>query len=159
MITKRERISAFIQTLESSSSGPYHPCYAGYFECFNAGDYYEAHDVLEQLWLESRDASRSFHQGLIQIAGAFVHLKKQHERPWHPTDGRRLRPAVRLFLLAEKNLAPYAPIHEGLDVDAALGLCRDWRGRVERSGFAVNPWNPGEEPFLSPLGLVFSRKS
>ena len=149
MMSKRDRIAAFVETLESSLGGQYHPCYAGYFECFNVGDYYEAHDVLEQLWLKCRDADRLFYQGLIQLAGAFVHLKKQRERPWHPTDGRRLRPAVRLFLLAEKNLTPYAPFHLGLDLEPILRLCRDWRDWIERSGFEINPWSPGEGPFLS----------
>jgi hypothetical protein len=157
-MSKHERISKFVETLESSACESYHPCYAGYFECFNAGAYYEAHDVLEHLWLECTDSSRLFHQGLIQIAGAFVHLKKQHERPWHPTDGRRLGPAVRLLLLAKKNLAPFAPIHLGLDVRETLILCGEWQERIEQSGFAINPWRPGKQPFLSPAGLSFPRQ-
>lgn len=152
MMAKRERISAFIETLESSlAGGSHHPCYAGFFECFNAGDYYEAHDVLEQLWLGCRNGDRLFLQGLIQIAGAFVHLKKHRRRPWHPTDGRRLRPAARLFLLGEKNLAPFAPFHLGLDVDGVLGMCREWRGRIECHGFRINPWKPGMGPALIPI--------
>jgi hypothetical protein len=147
-MNKRDRIAAFVDTFESTAGASHHPCYAGFFECFNAGDYYEAHDVLEQLWLECRDDNRLFYQGLIQLAGAFVHLKKQRERPGHPTDGRRLRPAARLFLLAEKNLAPYAPTHLDLDVEPVLGLSRDLRERIEQSNFEVNPWSPGEGPFL-----------
>jgi len=149
MMSKRDRIAVFVETLESSLGGQYHPCYVGYFECFNVGDYYEAHDVLEQLWLQCRDADRLFYQALIQLAGAFVHLKKQRERPWHPTDGLRLRPAVRLFLLAEKNLTPYGPFHLALDIEPTLRLCRELRGQIERSGFEINPWSPGEGPFLS----------
>lgn len=152
-MSKRERLSAFIEMLKCSAAGRYNPCYEGFFECFNAGNYYEAHDVLEQLWLECQDADRFFHQGLIQIAGAFVHLKKHRERPWHPTDGRRLRPAVRLFLLAEKNLGPFAPLHLGLDVEGVLKLCREWRCRIVQDAFQVNPWNPGAGPLLFPEGL------
>lgn len=148
-MNKRDRIAAYVETLEPPVCSSHHPCYAGYFECFNAGDYYEAHDVLEQLWLECRDGNRLFHQGLIQLAGAFVHLKKQHERPGHPTDGRRLRPAARLFLLAEKNLRPYAPIHLDLDVEAVLGMCRDLVARIESGHFEINPWGPGDGPILS----------
>lgn len=156
---KSERISAFVQTLESSRGGRYHPCYAGFFECFNKGEYYEAHDVLEHLWLECRDADRSFYQGLIQIAGAFVHLKKQRGRPCHPTDGRRLRPGFRLFLLAEKNLTPFAPIHLGLDVEAVLAMCSEWRGLIEREDFQINPWSPDSGPVLLPEGLFRSGES
>lgn len=147
---KHGRVAAFLETLESRSACDFHPCYAGYFECFNAGDYYEAHDVLEHLWLDCRDGDRSFYQGLIQIAGAFVHLKKQHARPWHPTDGRRLAPAARLFRLGERRLMEFAPRHLGIDVDCVLGLCREWRGAVEKMEPCVNPWSPGTAPRLEP---------
>jgi predicted metal-dependent hydrolase len=149
-MSKHGRVSAFLETLESRTATDFHPCYAGYFECFNAGDYYEAHDVLEHLWLDCRDADRSFYQGLIQIAGAFVHLKKQHARPWHPTDGQRLGPAVRLFCLGERRLAEFGPRHLGLDVEGVLGLCREWRGAVEESDFRTNPWRPDTAPRLEP---------
>ena len=146
---KHERVAAFMETLESSRGHGCHPCYAGYFECFNAGDYYEAHDVLEQLWLATEGRDRAFFQGLIQIAGAFVHLKKQHARPWHPTDGRRLGPASRLFHLGERNLAPFGPRHLGIDVEEVLDFCRGWRDRIEESNFQVNPWAPEAAPRLA----------
>jgi hypothetical protein len=145
---KHERVAAFLGTLESAGEKEFHPCYAGYFECFNAGDYYEAHDVLEQLWLGTIGEDRAFYQGLIQIAGAFVHLKKQHARPWHPTDGRRLAPAARLFLLGERNIAPFGPHHFGTDVERMLEFCRAWRERLEASDFSVNPWTPEAAPRL-----------
>ena len=51
--------------------------YLGYFACFNRGWFYEAHDVLEELWLANRTGPNyAFYKGLIQLAGAFVHLQK-----------------------------------------------------------------------------------
>src|SRR6266850_7200307 len=44
--------SAKIATLIGSCQGrDIDAHYLGYFECFNHGFYYEAHDVLEELWL------------------------------------------------------------------------------------------------------------
>lgn len=146
-MSKHERISAFVESLESSQSG-LHPCYAGYFECFNRGDYYEAHDVLEHLWLECRDENHLYFKGLIQVAGAFVHLKKQHARPWHPTDGRRLHPAARLLALGIKNIAPFGPIHMDLDIEAVCALCTGWREQILASDFRINPWQPAAGPRL-----------
>lgn len=146
---KGERIEAFVRGMGLPEDGAHDACYTGYFRCFNAGDYYEAHDVLEHLWLSTDGPDHAFYKGLIQLAGAFVHLKKQRARPWHPKDGMRMRPALRLFLLAENNLAPFAPRHLGLDVDAVLAICRDYRERIEEGGFAVNPWSPGAMPALS----------
>lgn len=147
-MSKHERIAAFVESLDASREGEFHPCYAGYFECFNAGDYYEAHDVLEHLWLGCRDANFRYYKGLIQIAGAFVHLKKQHARPLHPTDGRRLFPAVRLFDLGISNISSFRPFHLGLDVDVVCAMCSDWRSRIEESAFRVNPWAPSTGPFI-----------
>ena len=80
--------------------------YAAYFHHFNRGDYYEAHDVLESLWLEQgREAkSAAFYKGLIQLAGGFVHMRKHHEHPTHRVHARRLGPAARLLKLAENNI-------------------------------------------------------
>jgi hypothetical protein len=35
---------------------------------FNDRDYFEAHDVWEEIWMEQRGAARLFYQGLIQVA-------------------------------------------------------------------------------------------
>jgi hypothetical protein len=59
-----------------------------------------------------------------------------------------MRPAVRLFALARKNLSPYAPQHMGLDVSEVLGLAADHVSRIEASGFSKNPWHPDTAPKL-----------
>lgn len=45
-------------------------------ELFNDGQWYEAHDVLEDLWHETADPDRRVLQGLIQVAVAHVHLDR-----------------------------------------------------------------------------------
>ncbi len=40
-------------------------------ELFNRGEYYEAHEVWEELWLELEDEPKLFVQGLIQVAAAY----------------------------------------------------------------------------------------
>jgi predicted metal-dependent hydrolase len=146
-INKAGRIEAYVKAFGLDAEG-FDPCYLAYFVCFNTQEYYEAHDVLEHLWLQREDENHAFFKGLIQFAGAFVHLKKQSIRPWHPTDGRRMRPAVRLFALARKNLTPYAPQHMGLDVCKVLGLATEHVSRIETSGFSKNPWHPDTAPKL-----------
>jgi hypothetical protein len=146
-LNKAERIEAYVRSFGLGAEG-LDPCYLAYFVCFNAQEYYEAHDVLEHLWLQREDENHAFFKGLIQLAGAFVHLKKQRARPWHPTDGRRMRPAVRLFALASRNLSPYSPRHMGLDVSEVLDVATDHVARIEASDFSRNPWNPETAPKL-----------
>jgi len=103
--------------------------YLAYFDCFNRGLFFEAHDVLEALWLSQRGGSNhAFHKGLIQLAGAFVHLQKD-----------RLRPSSSLFKLAAMNLKQYPAIHESLDVAGVIKLIEQWERRLEESGFTSNP--------------------
>jgi predicted metal-dependent hydrolase len=147
---KQARMEAFVAGLGADASLALDPCYQGYFRCFNEGRYYEAHDVLEHLWLANgrADANFAFYKGLIQVAGAFVHLQKQAARPGHPKDGRRLRPATRLFALAMANLAEYGPRHLALDVDALCALCAGHMAAMAASEFTHNPWSPASAPRL-----------
>lgn len=108
--------------------------YLGYFECFNRGLFYEAHDVLEELWLKVRHGpDGNFHKGLIQFAGAFVHLQKHtEERP-------RLRPAAALLKLARANLRCFPDAHWRLDLRRVLALIEEWLAQLEAGSFTVNP--------------------
>src|SRR5262249_26033089 len=76
---KSARIAAMIENLRGNALDAH---YLGYFECFNQQLFYEAHDVLEELWLGHRgQANDLFFKGLIQLAGAFVHLQKGRLQP------------------------------------------------------------------------------
>lgn len=143
---KGEKIQAYVESLNTGST--HDPCYQGYFLCFNELKYYEAHDVLEQLWLKAQGSTRQFFKGLIQLAGAYVHLQKQFERPNHSTDGRRLLPAWRLFKLAQTNLEPFLPVFLDLDVHSALELCSKNMRAIEGAEFKSNPWSPAAAPML-----------
>lgn len=147
-MSKGDRIEAYVQSLGFDGQ-TYHPCYLAYFACFNRQEYYEAHDVLEHLWLQGAGDNYAFYKGLIQLAGAFVHLKKQHEHPGHHKHGRRMHPAVRLFALADKNLLPYGPTHFGLDITAVLALSSEHASHIVKSDFTENPWRPDRAPHLS----------
>ena len=136
--------SAKIAALVATHEGQAHPArYLGYFDCFNRGLYYEAHDVLEDLWLAGGKTALnySFYKGLIQLAGAFVHLQKG-----------RLQPAVALFNLAEANLAKYPVSHEGLDIAACLTLAAEWRQEIEAAQLRVNPLGHRPSPTLALTG-------
>src|SRR5712672_1875864 len=151
-MNKGERISRFVAELSGKDLDrgkievASHPYYRAYFQCWNEQRYYEAHDVLEQLWLNEDSEDDNFFKGLIQAAGAFVHLQKNFEHPTHAKHSRRLRPAVKLFELAEKNLSSFAPRHHALDVSALLDLLRRTRQKVIDSDFKTNPWSPTNAP-------------
>ncbi len=127
-----ERIAAF-------QGGDLSAHYLGYFDCFNQQLFYEAHDVLEELWLPDRQGPNGdFYKGLIQLAGAFVHLQKE-----------RLRPSAALFKLARTNLSKYPRTHERLDLAGVLTLIEIWLAGLETDGFSRNPLREQPGPRLS----------
>jgi predicted metal-dependent hydrolase len=151
---KEDRVAAFTRELSSNGKIDDRAYYRAYFQLFNDQRYYEAHDVLEQLWLRALEPEIQFYKGLIQLAGAFVHLQKQFRRPTHPTDGRRLRPAWRLFKLAHKNLITFSPVFHGFRVEQAIKLAELTVGQLEQAHFAKNPWSPDFAPKLEqPVGF------
>lgn len=76
---------------------------------FDRGDYFESHELLEDLWLRNRSELRPFLQGLIQLAAAHHHL----------TLGRYVG-AMALFDAGPWRLRPFAPSTLGLDVARLL---------------------------------------
>jgi hypothetical protein len=150
-MTKGERISRMVETLEGKShsqSVSENGFYRAYFRLWNEQDYYQAHDVLEHIWLETTTDDARYFKGLIQAAGAFVHLKKQFEHPTHPKHGRRLQPAVRLFQLALKNLADYGPVRHAFEVTKFREMLEDYVNRIVRADYKKNPWSPQSAPRL-----------
>jgi predicted metal-dependent hydrolase len=135
---KSARIAAMVDTFRGRKlAAQYH----GYFDCFNRREFYAAHDVLEDLWLpDRRGRNGDFYKGLIQLAGAFVHLQKN-----------RLRPADALFKLAQVNLEKYPSLHEQLDVQALLRLIARWRQSLAAADFSVNPLTATHGPHLALL--------
>ncbi len=47
---------------------------------FNAGRFFEAHEVWEELWLAAAEPEKTFLQGLIQVAAAFHHHGRGNAR-------------------------------------------------------------------------------
>ena len=138
MSHKSARIAAMIESFQGQELDAH---YLGFFDCFNRQLFYEAHDVLEDLWLKDRHGvDGNFYKGLIQLAGAFVHLQKN-----------RLRPAAALFQLALANLEPYPRTHKQLDLNAVQDLARKWLEDLTRTAFSVNPLTAIHVPKLALL--------
>jgi predicted metal-dependent hydrolase len=132
---KSARIAAMIESFRGRELDAH---YLGYFDCFNRQLFYEAHDVLEDLWLpDRRGVNGNFYKGLIQIAGAFVHLQKN-----------RLRPSAALFKLAQANLEKYPSEHENLNLNAVADLIAKWLADLESAQFEINPLTEKDEPQL-----------
>jgi hypothetical protein len=101
----RERLARPIWD-RAMDDGPYDPLYLKGIEHFNVCDFFESHEVWEDLWTEYRGPSRKFYQGLIQAAVALYHFGNGN-----------IRGAKKLFHSSRGYLVPYGPKHIGLDLE------------------------------------------
>jgi uncharacterized protein len=93
----------------------YDPRFLEGIEHFNRCDFYEAHEVWEELWADYQGPSRRFYQGLIQVAVCLHHFGNGNTRG-----------AKKLYYGSRGYLEDYRPKHEGVDVDklfAELEAC------------------------------------
>ena len=78
-------------------------------EYFNECEYFEAHEVWEELWTEYRGELRHFYQGLIQVAVALHHFGNGN-----------IRGARKVYLSSRKYLQNYLPNCQGIDLETFL---------------------------------------
>jgi predicted metal-dependent hydrolase len=90
---------------ESSIDALYHEG----IRAFNACEFFEAHEVWEDLWTEYRGPARRYFQGLIQAAVALHHFGNGN-----------IRGAKKVYLTSRVYLEDYRPAYEGLDLEAFL---------------------------------------
>ncbi|MBH8597108.1 DUF309 domain-containing protein [Thermoactinomyces sp. CICC 10523] len=86
-----------------------HNLYQLFFIHYHRREYWEAHEVLEELWQSQRH--NDFYHGLIQIAAIM-----------HQLNRGKVRGARKLATSAIKYLSPFAPEKDGVLVDRVL----DW---------------------------------
>jgi predicted metal-dependent hydrolase len=92
---------------------------------FNAGLFFEVHEVLEAVWHRLRGEPRDFVQGLIQVAVALHHIER----------GNRAG-ARTLFAAGRAKLAPHVPSYRGVAVGELLDAIAPWERAAEGEAVA-----------------------
>ena len=70
--------------------------YLEFIHLFNNEHFYEAHEVLEELWLQTSGDRKTFYKGLIQCAVALAHWQRKNPRGMIQV-GERAMNALKLF--------------------------------------------------------------
>jgi predicted metal-dependent hydrolase len=83
---------------------------------YNDGYFFEAHETLEDLWYVCPLPARTFLQGVIQLAAAFVHLAR-----------REYPGTIRLLAASIAKLEQFSPEFLGIDVERLLAEARSAR--------------------------------
>lgn len=98
-----------------------------FIQLFNTKEFFEAHEVLEALWIETEGEEKDFYKGLIQCAVAFVHL-----------DRNNFRGATKLHKTACGYLNRYAPTYGGVNIQELLTAFEDFFSQHVREDHPVD---------------------
>ena len=90
---------------------------------FNEGLFFQSHETLEDVWIVSPWPVRNFLQGIIQVAAAFVHLRRGEYAGTH-----------RLLSEAILKLESFTPRCLGVNVERLLADVRRCREEVMALG-------------------------
>lgn len=83
---------------------------------FNAGLYFEAHELLETTWRAAAGPERDFYHGIVQAAAAFYHFEK-----------RNMHGAQTLLAKSIRRLAPYPSPYLGVHLASLRNTLGEWR--------------------------------
>jgi predicted metal-dependent hydrolase len=107
---------------------------------FNAREFFEAHEVWEEVWLVENEPEKTFLQGIIQIAAAFHHYRRGN------TDG-----AESLLASGIVKLTRFPGDHRGLAIHDLREEAKWWAralGEMRRPGDerlpAIRPWDSAD---------------
>lgn len=104
----------------SRAEQQYDERYLEYIKLFNQRDFYDCHEVLEDLWLDDPGENRTFYQGLIQFATAFQHLFRGNIRGFE-----------RLLASAKGYLARFPSQYEGLNLEEIRAVIDYWQQKLQ----------------------------
>lgn len=91
-------------------------------ELFNRGEFFDAHEVLEDVWRAAPVEEKKFLQGLIQVAVGLHHYSRGN-----------LVGARSLLARAHRNLKTYPARHDGVDLAGLRMHVEQWIKALEES--------------------------
>jgi uncharacterized protein len=98
---------------------------SGGIELFNAGRYWEAHEVWEREWMPDRKgADGGFYKGLIQVAAGCLHYTRRNRRG-----------AINKWRSGADYLRPYLPTHRRVRLGPLVGVIDGYLAAMERGGW------------------------
>jgi uncharacterized protein len=97
-------------------------------ELIRRGEYFAAHEELEEAWRAAPPAERDFYQGLVHVAVAWYQAGR----------GNRVG-CERQLEKAARRLGPFAPEHRRVDVASLLGQLAEAAAVVEAGSLELPP--------------------
>jgi CheY-like chemotaxis protein len=92
-------------SLEETCQQPLSPKALHGLELFNRGEYFEAHEVLEEAWNEDESPGRELYRAILQVAVAYLQIERGNYNG-----------ALKMFLRMRQWIDPLPDVCRGVDV-------------------------------------------
>ena len=93
-------------SINSLCHAPLHPQAAEGLRLFNAGEYFEAHEALEDAWNEEQSKVRDLYRGILQIAVVYLHITR-----------RNYNGAVKVYARSQRWVRDWPDVCRGIQVE------------------------------------------
>ena len=94
--------------------------------CYKSGEYFEAHEHWESVWLNCDEPEKTFLQALIQITAAFHHFQRKN-----------FRGTASLLRAALRRLEPSPAAYGGIEVEGVRQSVRGWLRVLDRGELSM----------------------
>jgi len=91
---------------ENPCNAPLHPQAMEGIRLFNAGEYFEAHEALEDAWNAEKGEVRNLYRGILQIAVVYLHITRGNYNG-----------AVKVYARSQRWLKDWADVCQGVYVE------------------------------------------
>lgn len=91
--------------ISSDCVGEIHPAAIEGMKLFNTGEYWLAHEYLEQAWIEEHGPIRDLYRGILQTAVVYLHVTRANYKG-----------AIKVDLRVQKWISPWPKVCRGIQV-------------------------------------------
>jgi uncharacterized protein len=102
---------------------PLHPRAAEGLRLFNAGEYFEAHEALEDAWNAETGRVRDLYRGILQIAVVYLHITR-----------RNYNGAVKVYARSQRWTRDWPAVCRGIQVEELRADAEEVITEVQRLG-------------------------
>ena len=90
---------------------------------FNRGEYFEAHETLEEVWMADQSVGRELYQAILQVSVAYLQIERQNYNG-----------AIKMFLRLRQWITPLPGVCRGVDIASLRDDAQDVYERLVELG-------------------------
>ena len=110
-------------SIDNSCNATLHPRAADGLRLFNAGEYWKAHEALEDAWNDEQGKVRDLYRGILQIAVVYLHITRKNYNG-----------AIKVYARSQRWIKDWPEVCRGIQVERLRRDAETAINEVQRLG-------------------------